>query len=108
MGNLLGGGCARPAKLSSEVGLVMGSIIAAFSAICLFAARHKWGYLFTNDPDVVALVSAVVPLLSLFEIFDCLGAVAGGILRGMGRQSVGAFVNLPSVRCKFFESLQDH
>lgn len=76
---------------------MMASIIALFSAGSLFLARHKWGYLFTDDAEVVALVSSVVPLLSLFEIFDCTAAVCGGILRGMGRQSIGAFVNIPSV-----------
>lgn len=97
VGNLLGGKLGRAAKISCDVGLIMASMLAAFSAAGLFLLRHRWGYLFTSDETVVVLVSDVIPLLSFFEIFDCLGAIAGGILRGMGLQAVGAYVNIPSV-----------
>lgn len=97
VGNLLGGGLGRAAKISCDVALTMAAIISLLSAAALFLFRRRWGLLFTNDHDVVLLVSEVLPLLAFFEIFDCLGAIAGGILRGMGRQSFGAYVNIPSV-----------
>lgn len=95
VGNLIGGKLGRVAKISCDVGLFMACGIAIFSAVGLYLLRTHWGYLFTDDVEVVHLVSDLMALLSFFEIFDCLGAIAGGILRGMGRQSVGAFVNVP-------------
>lgn len=95
VGNLIGGKLGRAAKISCDVGLLMAVVLALGTAIVLYLLRSSWGFLFTNDPTVVQLVSDLMALLAFFEIFDCLGAIAGGILRGMGRQSIGAFVNVP-------------
>ena len=48
--------------------------------------RSSWGYLFNNDPKVVALVASVLPLVSLFHVFDATAVVAGGVLRARGKQ----------------------
>ena len=42
------------------------------------------------------MVTQVLPFLAFFEIFDCLGAVLAGVLRGCGKQSIGMWVNIPS------------
>lgn len=42
----------------------------SFSTIFL-VFRNKWAYLFNNDPEVVALVARVLPLVALFQVgFD--------------------------------------
>lgn len=96
VGNLLGSQLGKAARISCLVGLIMASVIAVTTGVGLFVFRKKWGYLFSSDEDVVQLVSDVIPLLSLFEIFDSCGAIVSGILRGCGRQTVGAIVNIPS------------
>jgi len=48
--------------------------------------RHSWAYLFNDDPEVVALTASIIPLLSLFQVFDGTSAVTGGILRARGKQ----------------------
>ncbi|KAG8837345.1 hypothetical protein FRC20_006770 [Serendipita sp. 405] len=50
--------------------------------------------MFNNDPDVVDEVARILPLVALFQIFDGLGAVTGGILRAIGKQDVGALLCL--------------
>ena len=35
-----------------------------------------------------------MPLVALFQVFDGLGVVTGGILRAKGQQTVGALLNL--------------
>lgn len=96
VGNLLGSQLGTAARTSCHVALAFGSAIAILTSIGLFIFRKKWGLIFTSDEAVVSLVSDVIPLLSMFEIFDCLGAIVSGILRGQGRQAVGAIVNIPS------------
>ncbi len=43
---------------------------------------------------MIATISAILPLAALFQFSDGLSAVGGGILRGCGRQEVGAYINL--------------
>ena len=58
--------------------------------------RRSWAHLFNDDPAVVALVSSVLPLVALFQIFDGVSAVTNGVLRARGKQFVGALLNLPA------------
>jgi Na+-driven multidrug efflux pump len=46
-----------------------------------------------NDPvvspsrlDVVGLVASILPIVALFQVFDALNGVAGGIMRARGKQ----------------------
>jgi hypothetical protein len=36
--------------------------------------------------DVISLVASILPLMALFQVFDGLSAVSGGILRARGKQ----------------------
>lgn len=60
----------------------------------LTALRHQIPLLFTDDAEVVAIVSNVLPLVAFMDIFDCLATMAHGLLRGIGRQSIGGYANL--------------
>ncbi|ORY78118.1 mate-domain-containing protein [Protomyces lactucae-debilis] len=95
-GNLIGANLPGPARIACRTGLLFGAALALFFSVGLFLARHYIGLLFTSDKRTVALVAEVLPLMSLFVIFDTMGAVAGGVLRGMGKQRIGAIVNIPS------------
>lgn len=43
---------------------------------------------------MVSTVAAILPLVALFQVFDGLSAIAGGILRAIGKQFTGALLNL--------------
>lgn len=43
--------------------------------------------------EVVSMVSSILPLCALFQVFDGTAAVAGGILRAQGKQLTGAVLN---------------
>lgn len=43
--------------------------------------------------DVIALVSQVLPVYSVFHVFEAVCCVYGGVLRGTGKQAFGAAVN---------------
>lgn len=49
---------------------------------------------FSSDPEVVDIVAQVLPLCAAFQLFDALAANCNGILRGLGRQEVGGYVQL--------------
>lgn len=99
VGNLLGArepeGARRAAHCAAVLSTVMGAVILAV----LMGTKDVFGRIFNDDERVVRLVSEVLPFVALFQIADGLNGSCGGVLRGMGRQWVGALVNLVSYYC---------
>lgn len=94
LGNLLGAGMPNRAKLSSRCSVLMAILLPNISVFILLFFSQSLGSLFTNDKDVLRILQKVLPVVSLYQIFDSVGTVCGGVLRGQGRQNVGAIVNL--------------
>ena len=46
------------------------------------------------NTEVIALVASIMPLVALFQVFDATSTVAGGIMRAMGKQFIGALLAL--------------
>ncbi|KAJ5342490.1 hypothetical protein N7541_011614 [Penicillium brevicompactum] len=99
IGNLLGKrdekGAARAAHTSAALSIVFGGVVLAV----LIGTRDHFAKLFNDDTSVVRLTAEVLPYVALFQIADGLNGSCGGSLRGMGRQHVGALVNLVSYYC---------
>lgn len=94
IGNALGEGNAIKASRASRVAFSFAVVFGAINSTFFLSVRDKFGYLFTSDDDVVQLVAKIIPLVALFQIADGLAGVCGGVIRGMGRQSFAAWVNL--------------
>jgi MATE family multidrug resistance protein len=62
--------------------------------IVLMATKDVFGYIFSDEEDVVRLVGKVMPLVASFQVADGLAGSCGGVLRGQGRQQLGALFNL--------------
>ncbi|KAF3116379.1 hypothetical protein TWF594_003235 [Orbilia oligospora] len=94
VGNLLGAGDARGASRAANVaaGLALG--MGVIVLIVLLAVKDFYANLFNDDEEVVKLTAEVMPWVALFQIADGLNGSCGGSLRGMGRQHVGASVNI--------------
>ena len=50
--------------------------------------------MFTQDPEVIKLVAQTLPVCAIMQLFDGMAAVSHGLLRGIGRQEIGGYVNL--------------
>ena len=48
--------------------------------------RKQWGALFSNDPDLAALIAQTLTVLAFYIILDGLSVVLGGVIRGAGKQ----------------------
>ncbi|KAH7089138.1 Pex12 amino terminal region-domain-containing protein [Paraphoma chrysanthemicola] len=92
--NLIGATLAVPAKMASKVAIVASVIVGIFNLLLLSLLREQIPRLFTPDPDVIRMVSALLPLCATFQVFDALAANCNGILRGLGRQEIGGYVAL--------------
>lgn len=94
VGNLLGASHLDGARLAGSVGLGMGAGVMLIAAFGLIAFRNHLPFLFTSDPEVVALAALILPIAGAFQVFDGTQIVAGGILRGAGRTNAPALANL--------------
>ncbi|KAL4867518.1 hypothetical protein BDV12DRAFT_209788 [Aspergillus spectabilis] len=99
VGNLLGSknaaGAARAANTAAWLSMFLGGVVLAV----LMGARQDFAKIFNSDERVVQLTAEVLPYVALFQIADGLNGSCGGSLRGMGRQHIGALVNLVSYYC---------
>lgn len=92
--NFLGATLGDAARTASNVSLLASTVLGIANLTLLTTARHDIGKLFSNDPLVIRLVAETLPLCALFQLWDSVCATAGGILRGQGRQRIGAWINL--------------
>jgi len=94
IGNLIGAQSAIGARNAAHA-IALISVVVGFAVmIVMLAARNSFGYIYSDDEDVVKLVSKVMPLVASFQIADGLANSCGGILRGQGRQHLGAMFNI--------------
>ncbi|KAL1674618.1 mate-domain-containing protein [Schizophyllum commune] len=94
IGNLLGEGQARRAGVASHTAILMALVIGLLFSAMFLIFRNSWALIFNEDPEVLSMVSAILPLVALFQVFDGTSAVTGGIFRAKGQQFTGALLNL--------------
>jgi MATE family multidrug resistance protein len=99
IGNLLGAKRVDEASRSAHCAAVLSTIAGALIMAVLMGVKDVFGRIFNDDDRVVGLVAEVMPYVALFQIADGLNGSCGGVLRGQGRQWVGAAVNLVSYYC---------
>ncbi|MCJ1251853.1 hypothetical protein MMC30_009091 [Trapelia coarctata] len=92
--NLIGASLSDAAKTTAKVSLIASVGVGLLNLILLSSLRNYIPRLFTNDQAVIDLVAAVLPVCAAFQLFDALACNCNGILRGLGRQEVGGWVQL--------------
>ncbi|XP_064379245.1 multidrug and toxin extrusion protein 2-like [Dromaius novaehollandiae] len=93
VGNALGSGDAVQAKTSCITALLCSGVFAVVVATLLGVLKDIVGYIFTSDKEIVTLVSKVMLIFAPFHLFDAAAATCGGVLRGAGKQKMGAIAN---------------
>jgi multidrug resistance protein, MATE family len=90
----IGARMPRLAKISALVALGGVLVTSTTNSTIFLTARYYLPRIFTHDPEVIALVEQTLPLVALMHLLDALSAYCNGVLRGIGRQSIGVWVNL--------------
>lgn len=75
---------------------VVACLLGVINLVVFGALRYQLPRLFTDDPDVIVIVAQVLPVVAIMQVFDGLSAGAHGLLRGVGKQSIGGPANLIS------------
>ncbi|KAL4332316.1 hypothetical protein GQ457_07G016610 [Hibiscus cannabinus] len=92
--NELGAGNPRSARIAAFTALTIAVLQSVTVSAALVSSRHVFGYVFSNDREVVDYVTNRAPLLAVSVILDSLQVVLSGISRGSGWQDLGAYINL--------------
>ncbi|KAK7265537.1 hypothetical protein RJT34_33157 [Clitoria ternatea] len=94
VGNELGAGNPKRAKIAAVVGLCF-SFVLGFSALGFaVSVRKVWAFMFTKDEEIIALTCMVLPIIGLCELGNCPQTTVCGVLRGTARPKLGANINL--------------
>lgn len=94
VGNELGAGRPDRAKLAAIVGLCTSFILGLGALTFGVLVRNVWASIFTQDAEIIALTSAVLPIIGLCELGNCPQTTGCGALRGTARPKLGANINL--------------
>ncbi|KAA8542245.1 hypothetical protein F0562_023619 [Nyssa sinensis] len=92
--NELGAGQPRAAQLAAQVVIFLAVTEGLLVSLISVAVRGIWGYLYTNEEEVVKYMASIMPVLAASNFMDGIQAVLSGTARGCGWQKIGVFVNL--------------
>uniref|UniRef100_A0A8C9AU36 Multidrug and toxin extrusion protein n=1 Tax=Prolemur simus TaxID=1328070 RepID=A0A8C9AU36_PROSS len=93
VGNALGAGAVEQARCSCTTVLLCAGVCALALGLLLAALKDVVACVFTSDRDIISLASQVMPIFAPFHLFDALAGTCGGVLRGAGKQKIGAIMN---------------
>ena len=84
VGRYVGSGDLRAAEKSFYSGIRLALILGGLIAIAFLAFPEALVRIFTNDSEILQLGGPLLMLGAAFQIFDALGIVSDGALRGAG------------------------
>ncbi|XP_013646401.2 protein DETOXIFICATION 50-like [Brassica napus] len=93
VGNELGSNRPQAARRAAIVGLSLSILLGIMASTFMFSVRNVWATFFTDDEDVIDLVSKVLPIVCLCELGNCPQTTVGGVLKGSARTWMGAWIN---------------
>ncbi|KAL8473174.1 hypothetical protein ACS0TY_030125 [Phlomoides rotata] len=96
VGNELGANQPNRAKTSSVVALSCAFFTSLVAMWFMVTRGDTWARAYTEDGAIVALTAAVMPVLGLCELGNCLQTTGCGVLRGSARPTLGVHINLVS------------
>ncbi|KAL2235057.1 UNVERIFIED_CONTAM: Protein DETOXIFICATION 12 [Sesamum indicum] len=92
--NELGAGRPEEARTSVIALMLIAAVDAIIVSTGVFASQNVFGYIFSNEKEVVDYVTKMAPLVCLSVIVDSLQGALSGVARGCGWQHIGAYINL--------------
>lgn len=82
------------ARRAAGAGLLVGAGFMTVTAVLFMTVPEVLAGIYSRDPGVVALAAVLLPIAGLFQVFDGIQVVGGGVLRGIGDTRVPMVLNL--------------
>ncbi|GLJ54564.1 hypothetical protein SUGI_1171990 [Cryptomeria japonica] len=94
VGNELGANNLVGAYHAAVVAVGLSVVVGCAGASAMIVGRNAWGMVFSRDQGVLGGLGKLMCFLAMAEIFNFPLIVAGGVLRGTARMTVGLFLSL--------------
>ena len=94
VGNELGANRPLRTKFAAWTATGLALSVSICCGILLYSLRDRWSYVFSNDEAVVKELSKLFICLSIYVVADGLQCAFTGVIKGLGKQSLGGPVVL--------------
>ncbi len=94
VGNAVGRGDPAAARRAARASLVCGAAFMAAAGFAFLTIPGALAGVYTGDAAVLRLAAVLLPIAGVFQVFDGLQVVSGGILRGLGDTRTPMVVNI--------------
>ena len=94
VGNALGAGDIVLARKIAHHSLRIIYAVEIFIGLIVYFGSPPWISFIIQDVEVRAIANKAVPFLSYYALMDCYQGIASGVLKGAGKQYVGAILNV--------------
>ncbi|BHF64835.1 hypothetical protein SprV_0200784200 [Sparganum proliferum] len=92
IGQYLGANDNATPRSTACVGLMVVLASGVVFVVLLTSLRSEIPKIFSDDPGVIEMASQYFPSVITFQFFDAINGINGGIVRGVGKQKIGAVV----------------
>nr|VZI24960.1 unnamed protein product [Spirometra erinaceieuropaei] len=92
IGQYLGANDSATPRSTACVGFVVVFASGVAVVVLLTSLRSEIPKIFSNDPGVIEMASQYFPSIITFQFFDSINGINAGIVRGVGKQKIGAVV----------------
>ncbi|CAD5116782.1 DgyrCDS5631 [Dimorphilus gyrociliatus] len=89
-GQFLGNGSSDGAKTSTNVAFTIAGTIGLTNILIFNFGKHLLPQIFTSISQVINIVGVLLPIMSAYVVFDGFNSMSSAVLRGCGRQKIGA------------------
>ncbi len=94
VGQAVGRGDPLGARRSARTALMVGATFMLITATLFLTIPRSLAGLYTNADAVLVMAAALLPLAGIFQVFDGIQVVAGGVLRGLGDTRSPMIINV--------------
>lgn len=92
IGHLIGAGLLPTARRAVRLYCVVFVLVGLFDAAVLYLFRHQIPLIFSNDPVIHEITAHSLLTVSLFQAVDSVLGGTNGMMRGLGRQDIAAWI----------------
>ncbi|KAI1343476.1 MATE efflux family protein [Xylariaceae sp. FL0016] len=92
IGHLIGAGLLKTARRATVLYAVVFTLIGVLNGAVIFLLRNDLARFFSEDDVVCELAAKTMMAVSFIQIIDSLNCCTNGVIRGLGKQSVAAWV----------------
>jgi MATE family multidrug resistance protein len=92
VGHLIGAGLVSAARQVTVLYVFCFTLIGIFDGILLYALRSHISLFFSDDSSIRELATKAMLAVGMFQVIDSIQCGCNGVLRGLGKQSIAAWV----------------